>query len=483
MRLDGTATRPRGGFPLEPLIDPHVGDAGVTAGADACRLQLPVPNRPVDDLRIDVHACRGSSRTFNHCMTRLLLLLLSLGRESFNHGAGEEAAGARLDRHGSRPVRARERTLSGPQSNTSPLPASTGSRPSSKSASVIREYDDMMPSTPSGMAYSERINRWLARDEFNSSQRCISAAGCCSSAAEAAAAGLTASPVREAVAVKDPNVWLVKPITARLARDVQPGGPRGQPRGRRDAIYPHEGRYRPGNGQAGCSGSERPYRAAVSPPGCITKRRSAPMSAGTTGVLREDGPGIQTTSMSMSCRQGLPTTVTRAQAAGGAVRPSDRPDRRRLCAGDHARQPTAGSTWPRKSLARVRIVVRNIIHTARHDCTFSRRAEGSARRRLTPEGQKALRERKHHARDRGSEVRKFCTCPPRRRAKCPHAWYFDFTPRGGERVRFSLDVEYERHIEGKTEADALAEDIRQKILDGTFVRAADRRQAAPDLRS
>jgi integrase len=82
------------------------------------------------------------------------------------------------------------------------------------------------------------------------------------------------------------------------------------------------------------------------------------------------------------------------------------------------------------------------------------------------------------SRNRRSEVRKFCTCPPRRRAKCPHAWYFDYTPRGGARVRFSLDIEYERRIESKTEADALGEDIRQQILDGTFRRAADRRQAA-----
>ncbi len=68
-------------------------------------------------------------------------------------------------------------------------------------------------------------------------------------------------------------------------------------------------------------------------------------------------------------------------------------------------------------------------------------------------------------------VRKVCGCDWRKWAKCPHAWYITFKPRGGTRYRFSLDAELGRHIESKTDAQAEATRIRAAILAGTFRRA------------
>jgi len=81
-------------------------------------------------------------------------------------------------------------------------------------------------------------------------------------------------------------------------------------------------------------------------------------------------------------------------------------------------------------------------------------------------------------RARGFNVRKVCDCGWRRWPKCSHAWYFSFKPRGRMRYRFSLDAELGKHFESKTDAENAATNIRVKILDGTFRRAAEQ-MAAP----
>jgi integrase len=68
-----------------------------------------------------------------------------------------------------------------------------------------------------------------------------------------------------------------------------------------------------------------------------------------------------------------------------------------------------------------------------------------------------------------------CTCPRRNHAKCPHAWYFNFKPRGGAAWRFSLDAEIGKRLATKEAAEIEADRIRGEIRAGTFERAADRR--------
>src|SRR5262245_8944263 len=76
-------------------------------------------------------------------------------------------------------------------------------------------------------------------------------------------------------------------------------------------------------------------------------------------------------------------------------------------------------------------------------------------------------------RSRGNGVRKVCACGWRRWPKCPHSWYFSFKPRGLPRQRFSLDFEFRKHIENKSDAEDAAEKIRKAILAGTFRRAGE----------
>src|SRR5687767_7776258 len=74
--------------------------------------------------------------------------------------------------------------------------------------------------------------------------------------------------------------------------------------------------------------------------------------------------------------------------------------------------------------------------------------------------------KRHH--NRG--LRKICDCPRRTWAKCPHSWHFSFKPKGGQRYRFSVDSEEGKHIEAKTDAEALADTWRSQIRAGTFRR-------------
>lgn len=75
----------------------------------------------------------------------------------------------------------------------------------------------------------------------------------------------------------------------------------------------------------------------------------------------------------------------------------------------------------------------------------------------------------------GEHVRKVCRCRWRQWPKCPHAWYFSYKPRGGDRYRFSFDAEYQGHIDSKVEAEKKAAGIRAAIDAGTFERTSDRR--------
>ena len=78
-------------------------------------------------------------------------------------------------------------------------------------------------------------------------------------------------------------------------------------------------------------------------------------------------------------------------------------------------------------------------------------------------------------RHRNGGLRKRCGCPRKAWPKCPHAWYFNFKPRGGgQHYQLSLDAECGRHIDNKTEAETETARIRLAILAGSFVRIADR---------
>ncbi len=77
-------------------------------------------------------------------------------------------------------------------------------------------------------------------------------------------------------------------------------------------------------------------------------------------------------------------------------------------------------------------------------------------------------------------LRKICGCKRRQWAKCPHGWHFNFRWHGVH-YRLSLDRELGKHIEGKTEADTVRDELKTAIRRGQFVRAAERQRTAPPL--
>jgi integrase len=78
-------------------------------------------------------------------------------------------------------------------------------------------------------------------------------------------------------------------------------------------------------------------------------------------------------------------------------------------------------------------------------------------------------------------LRKICGCARRKWAKCGHSWHFNFKPKGGPSFRFSVDSEIGKHIEAKTEAEALADGWRSAIRSGMFRRRSDH-SMSPDVR-
>ena len=67
-------------------------------------------------------------------------------------------------------------------------------------------------------------------------------------------------------------------------------------------------------------------------------------------------------------------------------------------------------------------------------------------------------------------LRKICDCPRRNWAKCPHPWHFSCAWQG-KAHRFSLDRHAGKRVESRTEAEALAAQIRSEIKAGTFGKA------------
>ena len=64
-------------------------------------------------------------------------------------------------------------------------------------------------------------------------------------------------------------------------------------------------------------------------------------------------------------------------------------------------------------------------------------------------------------------VYKICSC--RDRVKCRHPWWFSFKRRGiADRIRKSLDVVLEKHIDSKTVAEVEAERLRIGMIDDTL---------------
>jgi integrase len=80
-------------------------------------------------------------------------------------------------------------------------------------------------------------------------------------------------------------------------------------------------------------------------------------------------------------------------------------------------------------------------------------------------------------------LKKRCRCRRKDWPKCAHGWHLNFTPRGGQDYRLSLDVECGRHIDSKTEAEIEATRIKGEILAATFVCAAERRKAGTIARN
>lgn len=71
-------------------------------------------------------------------------------------------------------------------------------------------------------------------------------------------------------------------------------------------------------------------------------------------------------------------------------------------------------------------------------------------------------------RRRNTGLRKRCGCLRKVWPKCPHAWHFNYKPRGGTHYRVCLDREINRRIENKTEAEKEAAKIRLAIDGGSF---------------
>src|SRR5882672_158599 len=69
--------------------------------------------------------------------------------------------------------------------------------------------------------------------------------------------------------------------------------------------------------------------------------------------------------------------------------------------------------------------------------------------------------------NRNGGLRKRCGCPRRNWAKCPHGWHFNFKWRDVH-YRLSLDRETGTAITSKSDAQAVADQIRIDIRAGRF---------------
>jgi hypothetical protein len=71
-------------------------------------------------------------------------------------------------------------------------------------------------------------------------------------------------------------------------------------------------------------------------------------------------------------------------------------------------------------------------------------------------------------RQRNDGLRKICKCPLRNWARCPHPWYFSFKPKGGARVRVSLDRHTGQHVDALDDAKTIAANLRTAIVNGEY---------------
>ena len=73
---------------------------------------------------------------------------------------------------------------------------------------------------------------------------------------------------------------------------------------------------------------------------------------------------------------------------------------------------------------------------------------------------------------RNHGIRKICACSRHKHAKCPHAWYFNFSWQGRS-YRLSLDRYSGAHVDTRADAEALADHLRARIRAGQFDKPAE----------
>jgi integrase len=71
-------------------------------------------------------------------------------------------------------------------------------------------------------------------------------------------------------------------------------------------------------------------------------------------------------------------------------------------------------------------------------------------------------------RQRNDGLRKLCKCPLRNWSRCSHPWYFSYKPKGGARVRVSLDRHTGQHVGALDDAKTIAANLRTAIVNGEY---------------
>lgn len=86
---------------------------------------------------------------------------------------------------------------------------------------------------------------------------------------------------------------------------------------------------------------------------------------------------------------------------------------------------------------------------------------------MAKRGERRLPDGRTVAVGQNNGLRKLCGCARPKWSKCGHPWHFSFAWRG-KQCRLSLDRHTGRHIDSKTEAESVADRIREEIRSGTF---------------
>src|SRR5689334_15175607 len=82
-------------------------------------------------------------------------------------------------------------------------------------------------------------------------------------------------------------------------------------------------------------------------------------------------------------------------------------------------------------------------------------------------------------RQRNDGLRKICGCTLRAWPRCEHAWYFSFKPKGGTRVRVSIDRYKGEHVALLEDAKTIAAELRTAVKNGMYPPQAPPRESAP----